>query len=104
MSVCADAGMNGPRFRILKALKKFALNVRLDSSLNNFGSAKSFPIVISTDAYPGPRNIFRQAQPGPSVLKSKFGHELGRPGTALQLGKIPLMYSCLLGLEITPPL
>src|SRR5438309_7929245 len=100
--------MKGARFKILKALKKFARTDNCASSPRAVvrGRAKSFPRAISREVYPGPLKILRQRQPGPSVVMSKSGQDafVTLPvESALHVGKMPLMNCCLSGLEIAPP-
>src|ERR1700733_8845691 len=91
MSVCAVAGINGVRLRMLNALKKLARIASFDPSPRKptLGSVKSLPAVRSTDVYPGPLKMFRHRHPGPRVVISN---------SVAGLGNTPLIHCCLLGL------
>src|SRR5665213_683768 len=97
MSVGAVAGRSGVKFKVLKTLNMLARMASIEPVPKNLisGNTKSLPRVTSTEVYPGPVNIFRQRQPGPSVVVSN---------SVFGLGKIPLTHCFLVGLVIAPPL
>src|SRR5260370_11191884 len=96
MSVGVVAGIRGVRFRMLKALKKFARNPSFAPSPMSriAGNWKSLPKDKSTDVDPGPVKMLRHRHPGPRVVTSN---------SVAGLGKMPLIHCCLLGLLIAPP-
>src|SRR5215510_433140 len=95
-----EKNSNGARFRLLKALKKFALTSRNAPSPRKRGRPVRFPRLKSTAKYLGPRNELRP-MPGGSKPFGLFGSKKANPPP----GKFPpgLMNASLSVSSSAPP-
>src|SRR5215216_242155 len=100
LSTCGAKNPNGARFRLLKALKKFALNSRNVPSPRNDGRPVRLARLKSTAKYLGPRNELRP-MPGGSRPFGLFGSKKFKPPP----GKFPfgLMNASLSVSSSAPP-
>src|SRR5215207_6460736 len=78
LSTVDEKNPNGARFRLLKALNKFALNSRNAPSPRNAGTPVRFAKLRSTAKYLGPRNELRP-MPGGNRPPGLFGSKKFKP-------------------------